>query len=165
MTGVQTCALPIFGARKIDRVKKTFKLLITICLSYSLIVGGLLLLFPEFFVTIFNNKPELVAITSWSIRIYFVGMTLFGAQIACQQTFLSLGQAKISLFIAMLRKIILLVPLIFIMPMFMDNKLQAVLMAEPVADILSVLATISIFAINYKRLFPQVDQGDRKSVV
>lgn len=157
LTGLTQGAQPImsynFGAKQMDRVKKTFKLLFIICLSYSAIMVLLIILFPEFFVSIFNNKPELVEITSWAMRIYFVGMTIFGAQIACQQTFLALGQARTSLIIAMLRKIILLVPLIFILPMFIKDGLTAVLLAEPVADIISVIITVIIFTVFYKRTF------------
>ena len=148
-----------FGAKQIDRVKKTFKLLFVICLLYSVIMVSLIMLFPEFFVSIFNNKPELVEITSWAMRIYFVGMVLFGAQIACQQTFLALGQAKISLIIAMLRKIVLLVPLIFILPMFMEDGLTAVLLAEPVADIIAIISTVIIFAVFYKKTFNEEDKN------
>ncbi|MGN0025931.1 MAG: MATE family efflux transporter, partial [Clostridium sp.] len=100
-------------------------------------------------------KPELVEITSWSIRIFFGGIIIFGAQIACQQTFLALGQAKISLVMALLRKIVLLVPLIFILPSIVSesNKLAAVLAAEPISDIIAALTTITVFFIFYKKTF------------
>ena len=87
------------------------------------------------------------------MRIYFGGMCLVGAQIACQQTFLALGQAKTSLIIAMLRKIVLLVPLIFILPMFIEDGLTAVLLAEPVADIIAIISTVIIFIVFYKKTF------------
>lgn len=155
LMGLTQGAQPIisynYGANQFERVIKTFKLLITISLGYTFIVCSLLMLFPEVFVGIFNNKPQLIEITSWSIRIYFSGIFLFGAQIACQQTFLALGQAKISLTLALLRKIILLIPLTFIIPMFMENKLKGVLLAEPIADILSALTTIIMFTIFYKK--------------
>ncbi len=157
LMGLTQGAQPImsynFGAKQIDRVKSTFKLLFAACLSYSFVVVVSIMTLPEFFVSVFNNKPELVEITSWSMRIYFVGMSLFGAQIACQQTFLALGQAKISLIIAMLRKIVLLVPLIFILPMFMKDGLTAVLLAEPVADIIAIISTVIIFVRFYTKTF------------
>lgn len=153
-----------FGAKQMDRVKHTFKLLFIICLSYSFIVVASIMIFPEFFVSIFNNKKELVEITSWAMRIYFVGMALFGAQIACQQTFLALGQAKISLVIAMLRKIVLLVPLIFILPMFMEDGLTAVLLAEPVADIIAIISTVVIFRIFYKKTFNNINIIEEKTI-
>ncbi|WP_346934611.1 MATE family efflux transporter [Clostridium sp.] len=158
LMGLTQGAQPIisynYGSKQMDRVKKTFKLLITSCLAYTTIMWASLLLFPTVFVGIFNNKPELVAITAWSIRIFFAGIFIFGAQSACQQTFLALGKAKISLVLALLRKIILLIPLIFILPMFFEGdagKLQGVLTAEPVADIIASVTTIICFTIFYKR--------------
>lgn len=161
--GLSQGAQPIisynFGAKNIDRVKKTFKLLLISCLFYTFTMWGAIMLFPEFFVGIFNNKPELVEITAWSMRIFFGGIIIFGAQIACQQTFLALGQAKISLFMALLRKVVLLVPLIFILPIFVssENKLAAVLWAEPISDIIAALTTSIVFTIFYKRTFGNRD--------
>ncbi|WP_294187990.1 MATE family efflux transporter [uncultured Clostridium sp.] len=159
LLGLSQGAQPIisynFGAKKIDRVKKTFKLLLSSSLAYTVFMWSSLMIFPKFFVAIFNNKPELVEITSWSIRIFFGGIIIFGAQIACQQTFLALGQAKISLVMALLRKIVLLVPLIFILPSIVSesNKLAAVLAAEPISDIIAALTTITVFFIFYKKTF------------
>ncbi|MPQ44541.1 MATE family efflux transporter [Clostridium tarantellae] len=141
-----------FGAKNIDRVKKTFKLLLICCLTYTIAMCVALMLFPSLFVKIFNSDPKLIEITSWSIRIYFAGAFMLGAQIACQQTFLALGQAKISLVLALLRKVILLIPLIFILPTFMSEKLRAVLLAEPIADIIAALTTIICFIIFYKKI-------------
>lgn len=157
MMGLVQGAQPIisynYGAKNYDRVKKTFKLLFTVCLSFTLVVVTILMVFPGFFVNLFNNQEDLVNITIWSMRIYFVGMSIFGMQIACQQTFLALGQAKISLFLALLRKMILLVPLIFILPICMEDGLKAVLLAEPIADILACLTTTVVFSIFYKNKF------------
>lgn len=149
--GAQPIVSYNFGAGDISRVKKTFKLLFISCLSYSAIIVLFIMICPEFFVKIFNHDPQLVDITSWAMRIYFIGMSLFGAQIACQQTFLALGQAKISLIIALLRKIILLIPLIFILPMMMKDKLRAVLLAEAVSDIIAITSTVIIFSVFYKK--------------
>ncbi len=157
LMGLSQGAQPIisynYGAKSIDRVKSAFKLQIICCLSYTLLMGSALMLFPEAFVGIFNNKPQLVEITVWSIRIYFAGILFFGAQIACQQTFLALGQAKISLMLALLRKIVLLVPLIFVLPNLFqaENKLFGVLLAEPISDIVAVLVTVTCFTVFYKR--------------
>lgn len=159
LIGLSQGAQPIisynFGANNLERVKRTFKLLLTCCLIYTITMWGSLMIFPEVFVSIFNNKKELVDITSWSIKIFFGGIFMFGAQIACQQTFLALGQSKISLVMALLRKIVLLVPLIFILPTFVNegNKLAAVLAAEPVSDILAALTTVTVFIIFYKKTF------------
>ncbi|MBU3192786.1 MATE family efflux transporter [Clostridium algidicarnis] len=153
--GLSQGAQPIisynYGAGNLHRVKKTFKILFINCITYTIIMWALLMLFPKVFVSIFNNKPELLQITSMSIRIFFSGILLFGAQIACQQTFLALGQAKISLIMALLRKVVLLIPLIFILPMFFENKLKAVLLAEPIADVLAAITTSVCFYIFYNR--------------
>ncbi|SHE98286.1 MATE family efflux transporter [Clostridium fallax] len=168
LMGLSQGAQPIisynFGAKSLERVKKTFKLLLTSCLIYTVGMWFLLMVFPEVFVGIFNNKPELVQITSWSIRIFFAGILLFGAQIACQQTFLALGQAKISLMLALLRKIVLLIPLIFILPRFFQNKLQGTLLAEPISDILAALTTIICFIIFYKKTLSK-DEEKTKEII
>jgi putative MATE family efflux protein len=159
LLGLSQGAQPIisynFGAKNMKRVKRTFKLLLISCLVYTITMWASLMIFPEFFVGIFNKKPELVEITSWSMRIYFAGILIFGAQIACQQTFLALGQAKLSLMMALLRKIVLLVPLIFILPALVNegNKLAAVLFAEPISDIIAALTTVIVFTIFYRRTF------------
>ncbi|HSQ88287.1 MATE family efflux transporter [Romboutsia sp.] len=153
-----------YGAKNMDRVKKTFKLSLIVCFAYSVFMWGMLMLVPKVFVGIFNNDPALVEITSWSIKIYFAGIFILGAQIACQQTFLALGQAKISLLLALLRKIVLLIPLIFILPMFMQDKLLAVLLAEPIADITAALTTIICFTIFYKKTLSVIDKESESNV-
>ena len=155
LMGLSQGAQPIisynYGAKKIDRITSTFKLLLISCLVYTGIMWALLMIIPKIFVLIFNSNPDLVEITAWSIKIYFAGVIMFGAQIACQQTFLALGQAKTSLILALLRKIILLIPLAFILPNFFEEGLKGVLMAEPVADILSATITVICFIIFYKK--------------
>ena len=159
LMGLSQGAQPIisynFGAEQMNRVKKTFKLLLICCLTYTVAMWVAIIITPETFVSIFNNKPELIEITSWSMRIYFAGILVFGAQIACQQTFLALGQAKISMVLALLRKIVLLVPLIFILPLFLQDGLQAVLLAEPIADIGATMVTVITFIIFYKKQLSQ----------
>ncbi|MDZ4994284.1 MATE family efflux transporter [Clostridium perfringens] len=156
LMGLSQGAQPIisynYGAKQLDRVKKAFKLLLISSLAFSIAMCGALITFPEMFVKIFNsNNPQLMEMTSWSIRIYFAGIGIFGAQVACQQTFLALGQAKISLILALLRKVILLIPFIYILPMIFENKLKGVLMAEPFADIIASVSTIICFAVFYKK--------------
>lgn len=164
LQGLAQGAQPIvsynYGAKQMDRVKKTFKLTLISCLGFTVIMCSLLMIFPNIFVAIFNNKPELVEITTWAIRIYFLEIFVFGAQIACQQTFLALGQAKISLFLALLRKVVLLVPLIYILPNFFQDKLMGVLVAEPIADIIATLTTVTCFMIFYKKKFRDVDKTE-----
>ena len=163
MTGLTQGAQPIlsynYGAQRYDRVKQAFKLLFISSLTFTMCAVSLLMIFPEFFVKIFSGDIALVEMTSWSMRIYFAGMGIFGMQLSCQQTFLSLGQAKISLFLALLRKMILLVPLIFILPMFISDGLTAVLLAEPIADIIACLTTTTMFVIFFKKNFPKDAQN------
>ena len=155
MQGITQGAQPIisynYGSGDMERVKKAFWLNVLSCLTFSVIVCGSCLLFPKVFVHIFNNDPELVEFTSWAMRIYFVGMVIFGIQVGCQQTFLALGKAKISVMLAMLRKIVLLIPLIFILPAIIEDQLFAVFLAEPISDILAVLSTATCFAVFYKK--------------
>ncbi len=113
---------------------------------------------PKLFITIFTSDPELTDYTVWAIRIYMATSLIFGIQIACQQTFVALGNAKTSLFLAVLRKIILLIPLIFILPMFFDDKVMAVFLAEPVADMLAVATTATMFFFQFRRLMKQMDR-------
>lgn len=142
-----------YGARNYERIRKTFKILFISCLGYTTLFTSILLIFPEYIVRIFNSNPDLVNTTVYAIRIYFSGIFVFGAQIACQQTFLALGKAKQSMVLVILRKIILLIPLIFILPGIFKNQYQAVLLAEPITDLISTLVTIICFAIFYRKNF------------
>ena len=154
--GLSQGAQPImsynYGAGNIDRVKKANRLLTICCFGYTMIFWVAVQLFPELFVKIFNNTPELLSTTTWALRIYMAVSGLFGIQMAVQQTFVSLGQAKLSLFIACLRKIILLIPLIFILPNFFTDKVFAVFLAEPVSDFLSVAVATTLFLLNFNRI-------------
>lgn len=159
INGIGQGAQPIlsynYGAKNMDRVKKTFKLFLKVALSFSVVMGFSVVLFPEIFVRIFTKNQELTAVTSGFMKVYFAGIFAFGAQIACQQTFLSLGQAKISLIMALLRKIILLIPLIYILPLFpvfKGNELTAVLLAEAIADLTSAIVTFVTFKMKSKTL-------------
>lgn len=156
MSGLAQGAAPIvsynYGAGKLHRVRKTFHLTIASCFLFSFIASCCIMIFSREFATIFVKKDaaEILDFTARSLRIFLVGMTLFGLQIACQNTFMALGQAKISLLMALLRKVILLVPLIYILPLVMKNKVNAVLLAEPIADILAAVTTTVCFLIFYK---------------
>lgn len=160
--GLSQGAQPIisynFGAKNIERVKKTFKLLLICSLIYTIGMWILLMGVPEMFVRLFNNNPELVEIGSWSMKIFFAGIFMFGAQVACQQTFLALGQAKVSLMLALLRKIILLIPLAFILPNIFENKLMGTLCAEPFSDVISALTTVICFVIFYNKTLSNIEK-------
>ena len=140
-----------YGAKNADRVKQGFKLTLVSCLVFSFTVWALVMLFPQNFIKLFNNNPELVDFASHALRIYMAVNCVFGAQIACQQTFIALGNAKCSLFLALLRKIILLIPLIYILPQFISNKTNAVFLAEPVADIIAVSCTVVLFTVQFRK--------------
>lgn len=149
LQGMAQGAQPItsynFGAGNPDRVKQSFKLLLITSLTFSMILWALLMIMPDKFVLMFNSEPELISYGSWAMRIYFAVSGIFGIQIACQQTFIAIGNAKTSLFLAIFRKIILLIPLIYILPHFFENKAMAVYMAEPVADVIAVFTTSILF--------------------
>lgn len=144
-----------YGANNINRVKRAFKLTLKCSLTYSLILWAIAIFIPETFIYIFTNNTELVNHTRWAMRVYMAGAGIFGIQIACQQTFIAIGNAKKSVFLAILRKIILLIPLIFILPQFITNKTFAVFLAEPIADTLAVIITSTLFYQTYKQLDKQ----------
>ena len=155
LQGLTQGAQPIisynYGARKAERVRAAFRCLLRACLTYSLALWALVQLFPRMFVLIFNSSPALVEYAAWALRIYMAATGIFGIQIACQQTFVALGNAKISLFLAVLRKIILLIPLIYLLPHFFADKAFAVFLAEPVADVIAVCTTAVMFSLQFKK--------------
>ncbi len=164
LQGLTQGAQPIisynYGARNAQRVRDAFRVLLRSCLAYSLAMWALVQLFPQVFARIFNNSPELVEYTAWALRIYMAASGIFGIQIACQQTFVSLGNAKTSLFLAVLRKIILLIPLIYILPSFFADKVFAVFLAEPVADALAVTTTAIMFAMQFRPAMEKLETGE-----
>ena len=119
--------------------------LLKCCLIYSTTIWFIAQLMPQLFIKIFTNNPELIKYTINSLRIYMAVSCMFGAQIACQQTFIALGNAKTSLFLALLRKVFLLIPLIYLLPNFFNNKVFAIFLAEPVADFIAVSTTLILF--------------------
>ncbi len=133
-----------YGAGNKSRVGSCYKLLLIVCFSYSTAIWLLAMAAPQLFAMIFTSDPALIEATIHSLRIYMAVIFMFGLQIACQQTFVSMGNAKTSLFLAMLRKIFLLIPFIFILPNFFANKVDAVLLAEPVSDFIAVCVTCTL---------------------
>ncbi len=156
LQGLTQGAQPIvsfnYGAGNIDRVKKAFRLLLCAAIVYAGLIWATSMLFPQLFAAIFTDDAELMAFTQWAMRIYMAASIIFGVQVACQQTFIALGNAKTSVFLALLRKVILLIPLIFILPMFFENKVMAVFLAEPVADFIAVSVTATLFFRQYRTL-------------
>ena len=140
-----------YGAKNADRVKEAFKLQ-TICFFiYSFALWRLIELAPQIFVAIFTNDSELASMTEWALRIYMAAILLMGVQVSCQQGFISLGNSKISAFLAIFRKILVLIPLIYIMPMILEDNILAVFIAEPIADSIAIATTIILFIINFKK--------------
>ena len=134
-----------YGARKIDRVKKAFFCQFGVCVAYTVVFWLLMMTMPNVFAGIFTSDTAIVDYTAWAIRIFLALGFSVGFQISCQQAFMALGQAKISLVMALLRKVILLIPLIFILPNFFADKAFAVFLAEPVADIIAAAVTTFMF--------------------
>lgn len=141
-----------FGAKNVDRVRATFKLLLKVSLAYSTVMWALVMLFPGAFASIFTNETELLSFTAHALRIYLACILLFGIQIACQMTFTSIGCAKASIMVAVMRKFVLLLPLIFILPhVLTKDPASAVYMAEPVADFFAVAFTCVLFRSEFKK--------------
>lgn len=141
-----------YGAGNKDRVKKAFYLELGICVGYATLFWIICMVAPQIFAQIFTPDPALVEYTTWAMRIYLAGIFAMGFQNSCQQSFMALGQAKISLLLACLRKIILLIPLIFILPMFFTDKVFAVFLAEPVSDIAAALVTTIAFFSQFNKI-------------
>ena len=160
-----------FGAGNNDRVKKAFKILLICSFAFTMLIWACAMFIPQVFISFFTSDAQFIETSKWALHIYMASTGLFGIQLACQQTFISLGQAKISVFLAVLRKIILLIPLIFILPRIIPvsfamnfipseigtlfsfpSKVFAVFLAEPIADFGAVLCTSIMFKINFKKI-------------
>ena len=155
MQGIAQGAQPIssynYGAKNTERVKKTFRLLLTTCLIYSLTIWAVIMAFPSIFAGIFTPDADLIDFTSKALRIYCAVLGIFGIQIACQMTFVSTGNAPCSIIVAIVRKFVLLLPLIYLMPQLIENKTMGVYLAEPVADVIAVTFTAVLFAIQFRK--------------
>lgn len=141
-----------FGGGNLDRVRDTFKLLLKVSITYSTLLWLLIMIKPGIFAKVFTPDLELINMVIPSLRLFMSMSFLFSIQIACQQTFISLGNAKTSIYLALLRKIVLLIPLIYILPMFFENKVNAVFLAEPISDTLAVIVTSITAYISFKKL-------------
>lgn len=155
--GIQPIMSYNYGAGNLKRVKAAFSRMIIVCLMGTLLFGGLAVLKPEIYARLFSSNADLVDLTCRHMPVYFLGITIFGIQMGCQTTFLALGQAKVSLIIALLRKIILLVPLAILFPKFMG--VQGIYLAEPVADFTSVTVTIILFSLTAQKILRENGQS------
>ena len=160
LQGIAQGAQPVssynYGARNADRVKKTFRLLLITCLTYSVLLWAAVELIPRAFVSIFTSDAALIDFTAPMLRVYLGGLFLFGIQIACQMTFTSLGKAVNSIVVAVVRKFVLLIPLIYIMPHMVSDPTVGVYMAEPIADIIAVIFTSILFAVQFKKALAEI---------
>ncbi len=161
LTGIAQGAQPIssynYGAKNAERVKKTFRLLLISCLTYSLTLWAAVMLFPKAFVSIFTPDAALIDFAAKALRIYLGVMFLFGIQIACQMTFVSLGNAPSSVLVAVVRKFVLLLPLIYILPNFVSDPTTGVYMAEPAADIIAVTFTAVLFTFQFRKSMQKIE--------
>ena len=163
LQGIGQGAQPItsynFGAKNTARVRETFRLLLKVCLIYSVSLWALIELAPGLFARIFTPDAALIAFTTRVLRIYCAGLFLFGIQIACQMTFVSIGSALCSIIVAVLRKFVLLLPLIYLLPALLSDQTTAVYLAEPVADVIAVTCTAILFATQFRKALHKLEAG------
>lgn len=167
LQGVGQGAQPIisynYGAGNKERVKGAFWLLLKSSLVYSTLLWGLVMLFPQAFAAMFTSDAALITFTKDALRIYMASMLLFGIQIACQMTFMSIGNAKASIIVAVMRKFILLLPLIYIVPhIWTANQTMAVYLAEPIADFLAVTFTAVLFYFQFRKVLTEMERRKSK---
>ena len=164
LQGIAQGAQPItsynYGAKNAVRVKKTFRLLLITCMTYSVTLWAAIMLFPKLFVGIFTPDKALIDFAAPMLQIYLGGLCLFGIQIACQMTFTSLGKAVNSIIVAVVRKFVLLLPLIYIMPRMIADQTKGVYMAEPVADVIAVTFTAILFSVQFKKAMREIELTD-----
>ncbi len=164
LQGLAQGAQPIisynYGAKNRDRVKGIFRLLLTCSLIYSVTIWAAVMLFPRGFASIFTSDAALLDFTQSALRIYCAVLGIFGIQIACQMTFVSLGKAVSSMAVAIMRKFVLLLPLIYIVPTFFGEgmKTTGVYLAEPIADFLAVTFTAILFTIQFKKALKSIEE-------
>ncbi len=163
LQGIGQGAQPIlsynYGAGKKQRVLKAYKLLLGVDLTYSLILWAVVMIVPQAFAAMFTPDPAMIAFTAKALRVYIGGVGIFGIQIACQMAFTSLGNAKASIIVAVMRKFVLLIPLIYIMPHIMTkDKTMAVYTAEPIADVIAVTFTAILFFFQFRKALAQMEE-------
>ena len=150
-----------YGAGNTERVMRTFKLLLIVICCFTGVLAGAYVLFPRTFAVLFSSDPQIVDIAAYGLRIYSFGFLIFGIQMACQQTFLALGEAKISMFLALLRKVILLVPLAIILPR-LGMGTDGLFYAEPISDIIAACTTGTMFYFNIGKILARVKKPEEE---
>ncbi len=161
LQGIAQGAQPItsynYGARNSNRVKKSFRLLLTVSLTYTVLLWLCVMLVPGAFARLFTTSAELIEFTTRAMRIYCGAMFFLGIQISCQMTFVSIGNAPCSIIVAVLRKFVLLIPMIYILPHFIADQTRAVYMAEPIADLIAVTFTVVMFTTQFRKALKKLD--------
>lgn len=161
LQGLAQGAQPItsynYGARNIERVKLSFKLLLKVSLIYSSLLWLLVMIMPRVFTSIFTSDIILIEYAIKPLRTYLAALLIFGIQVACQMTFISLGNAKASIVVAVVRKFVLLLPLIFLMPTITSDKTYGIYLAEPIADVFAVTFTAVLFAIQFRKALKKIE--------
>ena len=158
--GAQPIISYCYGAGDAGRVRSAFKLLLKVSMAYSVLLWLLVMLFPGGFAAMFTSDAALMGYTRTALRIYMGSMFLFGIQMACQMTFNALGRAAASIIVAVMRKFVLLIPLIYIMPhIIRSDQTMAVYMAEPIADFLAVTFTAVLFTIQFKKTLKNIGKA------
>lgn len=140
------------GAGQLDRVKHTFRLLLAACVSGSFLVWLLCMAAPGAVAGIFTNNAALIQYSQRSMRVYLAMLLIYGVQVACQYSFVALDQAPRAIFLTIWRKIILLIPLIFLLPLVWPDPVIGVYLAEPIADTIAVCTTAPMFYRYYRSL-------------
>ena len=140
------------GAKNISRVKKTFRLSLICCVSGSFLIWLVCMTVPDTVASFFTNDAALITYTEKSMRVYLAMLLIYGIQVACQYGFVALDQASKAIFLTIWRKIIILIPLIFILPHFMPDAVMGVYLAEPIADTIAVCTTAPMFYFYYRKL-------------
>ena len=156
LVGLTQGAQPILsynlGAGNIVRIKKTFGLLLVSCIMGSVIVWTLCMFGSTYMASIFTNDTSLIIYTANALKVFMCTSAIFGVQVACQYSLVALNQAPTAIFLSIFRKVLLLIPLIFILPYLFEDKAKAVFMAEPIADTIAVCTTTILFTINFKKM-------------
>ncbi|MCM1563101.1 MAG: MATE family efflux transporter [Clostridium sp.] len=161
LQGLSQGAQPIisynYGARNAERVKKAFRVLLVCCISYAAVFWAMVMAVPQVFVGIFTPDTALIEFASKALRIYMAGAFMLGIQIACQMAFTALGNAKSSIIVAVVRKFVVLLPLIYIVPHLVSNPTMGVYLAEPLADFFAVVFTAILFAFQFKKALKSIE--------
>ena len=155
--GAQPISSYNYGANCPERVRATFRLLLKLCVAYAAVLWAAMIIFPKAFAGIFADDAALLDYAVRAIRVYCGALLLMGVQMACQLTFVSIGNAPCSIIVAVVRKFVLLIPLIYILPGLVKDPAIGVFMAEPVADVLAVTFTVILFSVQFKKALKKIE--------